>query len=71
MSNGGEFFTRFTIWITLALYSVGVVLWELSRKKKSREQAARLVWTVACMSPFYACRMRLPVLPSVESRFSL
>jgi hypothetical protein len=52
MSNGGEFFTRFTIWITLALYSVGVALWALSRKKKSREQAARLVWTVACISLF-------------------
>lgn len=50
MSNGGEFVTRFTIWITLALYSVGAVLWALSRKKKSRERAARLVWTIACIS---------------------
>lgn len=46
----GEFFTRFTIWITLAFYSIGFALWALSRKKKSREQAARLVWTIACIS---------------------
>ena len=50
MSNGGEFFTRFTIWIALALYSVGVVLWSLSRKSRTWDQAARLVWTIACMS---------------------
>ena len=50
MSNGGEFFTRFTIWIALALYSVGVVLWALSRKEEGRERAARLVWTIACIS---------------------
>jgi hypothetical protein len=52
MSNGGEFFTRFTIWITIALYFVGVVLWSLSRNIRSREQAARIVWTVACISLF-------------------
>jgi len=52
MSDGGEFFTRFTIWITLAFYSVGVVFWSLSREKKNRERFARLAWTIACISLF-------------------
>ncbi|HEX5731943.1 MAG TPA: hypothetical protein VF131_03830 [Blastocatellia bacterium] len=46
----GEFFTRFTIWVTLAGYSVGVALFALSRKNRRRERAARLVWTIACIS---------------------
>lgn len=50
MSHVGEFFTRFTIWVTLTLYSAGVALWALSRKKESRERTARLVWTIACIS---------------------
>lgn len=46
----GEFFTRFTIWVTLAAYSVGLALLALSRKKQRLEQSARLAWTIACLS---------------------
>ena len=50
LMSKGEFFTRFTIWVTLAGYSVGVALLALSRKKQRLERAARLVWTIACIS---------------------
>ena len=51
----GEFLTRFTIWVTLAGYAAGAALLALSRKnqsreRQSRERAARLVWTIGCMS---------------------
>jgi hypothetical protein len=46
----GEFFTRFTIWFTLAFYSIGFALWALSRRRHRWERAARLVWTIACLS---------------------
>lgn len=46
----GEFLTRFTIWVTLAGYFAGVALIALSRKNRRRERAARLVWTIACIS---------------------
>jgi hypothetical protein len=42
----GEFFTRFTIWVTLAGYCAGVALFALSRKGR----AVRLVWTISCIS---------------------
>ena len=48
----GEFFTRFTIWVALAGYSAGVALLALSRGKHRWERAARLVWTIACISLF-------------------
>ena len=46
----GEFLTRFTIWVTLAGYCAGVALLALPRKKQSWERAARLAWTIACIS---------------------
>src|SRR4030095_2195402 len=46
----GEFFTRVTVWVTVAGYSAGVALWTLSRKRHRWERAARLVWTIACVS---------------------
>ena len=46
----GEFFTRLTIWITLAGYAGGVALLALSRKKQRLERTARLFWTIACIS---------------------
>jgi len=48
----GEFFTRFTIWVTLAGYFIGGALLTLSRKKQKWERAARLAWTIACISLF-------------------
>jgi hypothetical protein len=46
----GEFLTRFTIWVTLAGYCAGVALLAFSRKREGRERAARLAWTIACVS---------------------
>jgi hypothetical protein len=46
----GEFFTRFTVWVSLAGYFVGVALSTLSRKRDKWERAARLVWSIACIS---------------------
>ncbi|HJQ71286.1 MAG TPA: hypothetical protein VKA70_20075 [Blastocatellia bacterium] len=46
----GEFFTRFTVWVTLAGYLAGVALLALSRNRERWERAARLVWTIACVS---------------------
>jgi hypothetical protein len=46
----GEFFTRFTIWVTLAGYFIGVAVFGLSRQRQNWERTARLAWTVACIS---------------------
>ena len=46
----GEFLTRLTIWIVLGGYAIGIVLFALSRKRQKWESAARLAWTVACVS---------------------
>ena len=46
----GEFFTRFTIWVTLAGYFIGAVVFGLSRQRRNWARAARLVWTIACIS---------------------
>ncbi len=44
--SAGEILTRVTIWIALAGYTVGVVIYALSRKW---DAAARLAWTAACL----------------------
>ena len=46
----GEFLTRLTVWIVLAGYVIGVAAFVLSRKRRHWESAARLAWTVACVS---------------------
>jgi hypothetical protein len=46
----GEFLTRLTIWIVLAGYAIGTVLFALARKRPKWESVARLAWTVACVS---------------------
>ncbi len=46
----GELLTRLTIWIALAGYFTGVVALKLSRDRRKWEQAARLAWTIGCLS---------------------
>lgn len=46
----GEFFIRSTVWVALAGYFFGAALSALSRKKQGRERAARIIWTIACIS---------------------
>lgn len=48
--SSGEFLTRFTIWVVLACYAIGTVVFALSRKRPNWDSAARLAWTVACVS---------------------
>jgi len=48
--SSGEFLTRLTIWLVLAGYAIGTVLFALSRKRPAWESAARLAWTAACVS---------------------
>lgn len=45
-----EFLTRFSIWVTLAGYTVGVALIALSRKRPRLSSSARWAWTLACVS---------------------
>lgn len=46
----GEFFTRFTIWVTLAGYFTGAAVFILSQKRRNWKRAARLAWSIACIS---------------------
>lgn len=46
----GEFLTRVTIWVALAGYTGGTACYLLSRKRHKWDSAARLVWTIACIS---------------------
>jgi hypothetical protein len=57
LMNKGEFLTRLTIWITLAGYFVGVTLYSLPPQGEKRDRAARIAWTVACLSllAHFAC----------------
>jgi hypothetical protein len=46
----GEFLTRGTIWLTIVAYLVGSVVFALSRRRSGWDSAARIVWTIACLS---------------------
>ena len=48
--SSGEFVTRLTVWIVLAGYIIGIAVLAFSRKRPKWESAARLIWTVACVS---------------------
>ena len=48
----GEFLTRLTIWITIAAYVAGVVIFALPRISRKLDSRARLAWTIACASLF-------------------
>lgn len=46
----GEFLTRATIWITLAAYVVGSVVFAFARGRLGRDSATRVLWTIAVVS---------------------
>lgn len=45
----GEFLTRVTVWIALAGYAAGLILFLLSRGRPRQDNAARIFWTVGCI----------------------
>jgi len=49
----GELLTRGTIWVSIAGYAIGSVLFAISYSRRRRaewESATRVVWTIACAS---------------------
>jgi hypothetical protein len=46
--SGGEVLTKLTIWIAVAGYFAGAVVYALSRGRRAWDSAARVAWTVAC-----------------------
>jgi hypothetical protein len=46
----GELLTRATIWIAIFGYTFGSVIFALSRRRNRWDSAARIVWTIACLS---------------------
>lgn len=48
--SSGELLTKFTIWMTITGYAVGATVFALSRGRRKWDGAARLAWTVACIS---------------------
>ena len=48
--SSGQLLTTVTIWITLVAYAFGSAAFALSRNRNRWDAAARLGWTVACVS---------------------
>jgi len=48
--SGGEFLTRFTVWVAVAGYAAGTAAFALSRGRRRWDAAARLAWTVGCVA---------------------
>ena len=46
----GEILTAVTIWLTILAYAVGAALFALSKNRHKWDSAARLIWTIACIS---------------------
>jgi hypothetical protein len=46
----GELLTRFSIWIALAGYFSGAVIFALSRGRARLDRLARLAWTLGCLA---------------------
>ena len=49
----GEFLTRGTIWVSIAGYAIGSVIFAMSspsRRSATWDAAARVIWTIACAS---------------------
>ena len=48
--RNGELLTRLTIWAAVAGYGVGAAAFALSRASRGWDRAARVAWTVGCVS---------------------
>lgn len=46
--SSGEFLTRITIWIAVAAYTIGCVVFARSRGRVGFDKRARLAWTIGC-----------------------
>lgn len=46
----GELLTRVTIWIAIFGYAIGSFIFALARRRTQWDSAARIVWTIACLS---------------------
>ena len=46
--GGGEVLTKLTIWIAVAGYFAGAVVYALARGRRGLDSLARLAWTAAC-----------------------
>ena len=46
--SSGEFLTRSTIWISIAAYTVGCVVFAIARARSDLDRWARLAWTIGC-----------------------
>lgn len=44
----GEFLTRSTIWISIAAYTVGCVVFAIARARSDLDRRARIAWTIGC-----------------------
>ena len=44
----GEFLTRSTVWISIAAYTIGCVVFAISRSRVDFDRWSRLAWTIAC-----------------------
>lgn len=49
---GGEFLTKFTVWVAVAGYAAGATALALSAGRVGWERAARLAWTFGCAALF-------------------
>lgn len=46
--SSGEFLTRSTIWISIAAYTIGCVLFASARRQFNLDRWTRLAWTIGC-----------------------
>lgn len=46
--SSGEFLTRSTIWISIAAYTLGCVIFATARKQSDADRWTRLAWTIGC-----------------------
>jgi len=46
----GELLTRTTIWIAILGYTTGSFIFAVARRRDRWDSAARIVWTIACLS---------------------
>lgn len=48
--SSGEFLTRSTIWISILSYTIGSIVFALSRGRYDFDRWARLTWTIGCVA---------------------
>lgn len=46
--SSGEFLTRSTIWLAIAGYAIGTVVFATARRRVDANRWARLAWTIGC-----------------------